>query len=113
MVLADQLAIQLSEPPDLASFTGFLFVIRMERVDWDMVLFGAIPFAVGIYMMIAPVSFATLLSLLNRGGPGQLIPQMDSERVARSASLRGQIRVNGALIAGFGGLYVSGGLGLL
>jgi hypothetical protein len=90
-----------------------VFATNMLCQDPGMALFGLLPLVTGAFMAISPVGFSRVMRVLNRNGPGELIPQNDPARVEKSVLLRTQMRVIGSVMAIFGIMAIGRGFGLL
>ena len=90
-----------------------VFVTDQSILDTGMLVSGFPALAIGIFMLAWPVRLARVLELVNRKGPGELIPHNDPVRVAASKRLRLQMRINGAWVTAFGLIVVLRGLGLI
>jgi hypothetical protein len=72
-------------------------------IDWTQVVVSCMMFF-GIALLFAPVKVTEVLAAINRG-PGESLPYNQRERVARSWSMKLNLRILGALSSAIGALF--------
>ncbi len=81
-------------------------VTENPGLEWGRVVIGSFACIFGSFALFAPVRLARIMQTVNRGTPGELLPTNDPEKIASSRWLRIQMQLGGAVILGFGLMFL-------
>jgi hypothetical protein len=75
-------------------------------MDWGRAVIGGAASILGAFALCAPVRLARIMQIINRDTPGELIPTSNPEKVASSRWLRVPMQLGGAVVLGFGLVFL-------